>query len=128
MPPPVLLLIFGSLLGGFSFDSVLGGLSLNIEDLLGEFTANLGDSVQDQYNNIYSDIAAHNELWDSQERQNLFELFNYLEGHYLLLPGAAFLIVGLLYILQLLPLGALSLITLLFHPLLSRLLAVILRH
>lgn len=69
----------GSLLGGFSFDSLLGGLSLQFDDLLGEFSANLGDSINQQYDNIYSDIAAHNELWNSQERQNLFELFNYLE-------------------------------------------------
>lgn len=68
-----------SLLGGFSFDSLLGGLSLNFDDLLGEFSANLGDSISQQYDTIYSDIAAHNELWNSQERQNLFELFNYLE-------------------------------------------------
>lgn len=68
-----------SLLGGFSFDSVLGGLSLNFDDLLGEFSANLGDTITEQYDNIYSDIADHNELWLSNQRQNLFELYNYLE-------------------------------------------------
>lgn len=68
-----------SLLGGFTFDSLLGGLSLQFDDLLGEFSANLGDSIEQQYDNIYSDIASHNELWNSQERQNLFELYNYLE-------------------------------------------------
>lgn len=68
-----------SLLGGFSFDSLLGGLSLNFDDLLGEFSANLGDSITQQYDDIYSNIATHNELWNSSERQNLFELFNYLE-------------------------------------------------
>lgn len=68
-----------SLLGGFTFDSLLGGLSLQFDDLLGEFSANLGDSINQQYDNIYSDIANHNELWNSQERQNLFELYNYLE-------------------------------------------------
>lgn len=69
----------GSLLGGFSFDSLLGGLTLQFDDLLGEFNANLGDSINQQYDTIYSDIAAYNELWNSQERHNLFELFNYLE-------------------------------------------------
>lgn len=69
----------GSLLGGFSFDSLLGGLSLNFEDLLGEFTANLGSSIQDQYDDIYSDIANYNEAWLSNQRQNLFELYNYQE-------------------------------------------------
>lgn len=69
----------GSLLGGFSFDSVLGGLSLNFEDLLGEFTANLGDSIQGQYDDLYSNIANYNELWLSDQRQNLYELYNYLE-------------------------------------------------
>lgn len=66
-------------LGGFSFDSVLGGLTFNMENAFDEFVDKSANSLVENYEDFYSSIAEHNALWASQERQNYYDLYNYVE-------------------------------------------------
>lgn len=66
-------------LGGFSFDSVLGGLTFNMDNAFQEFVDKSSNSMLEQYEDFYSSIAEYGALWNSQERQNYYDLYNYVE-------------------------------------------------
>lgn len=67
-------------LGGFSFDSVLGGLTFNMENAFEEFVDKSANSLVENYEDFYSSIAEYGQLWASQERQNYYDLYNYQES------------------------------------------------
>lgn len=66
-------------LGGFSFDSVLGGLTFNMDNAFQEFVDKSANSLAEQYENFYSNIAEYGQLWASENRQNYYDLYNYQE-------------------------------------------------
>ena len=66
-------------LGGFSFDSVLGGLTFNMENAFEEFVDKSANSLVENYEDFYSSIAEYGQLWASENRQNYYDLYNYQE-------------------------------------------------
>lgn len=66
-------------LGGFSFDSVLGGLSFNMDNAFDEFVDKSSNTMLEQYEDFYSDISEYGALWASEQRQNYYDLYNYVE-------------------------------------------------
>ena len=59
-------------LGGFNFDSVLGGLTFNMDNAFDEFVDKSSNTMLEQYEDFYSSIAEYGSLWNSQERQNYY--------------------------------------------------------
>lgn len=66
-------------LGGFNFDSVLGGLTFNMDNAFDAFVDKSSNTMLEQYEDFYSNIAEYGTLWASEQRQNYYDLYNYVE-------------------------------------------------
>lgn len=66
-------------LGGLSFNADLGGFEWDLSLYGDTITETICDTMQQAYENFYSDIAAYGELW-SNKSENYYQLYDYQEN------------------------------------------------